>query len=412
MGAVVLAITGAEALYADMGHFGRRPIRRAWFALVFPALSLNYLGQAALILQAPGSASNAFFLLVPHAARMPMVVLATAATVIASQAVISGAFSMSQQSVRLGFLPALTVRHTSQREMGQIYVPAVNWGLFVAVVAIVLGFQSSGRLASAYGVAVSGTFVITTTLFLVVARWRWRWPVWSIALAAAVFLTLEVTLFAANLEKVRHGGWLPLAIAAAVFTVMTTWSRGRTIVAANRAREEGSLKGFVEHLRAMDPPLPRVPGTAVFLSTSQHATPLALRANVEHNRVLHARVVIVTTESANVPHVARRDRVTVDDLGYTDDDILHVTARFGFRDQPDIPDTLHLAQARGLECVLDFARLTYFLSGVSIRITPARGMRRWRKHLYVAIAQNAAGPAEYLGLPPERTITMGSQIPL
>jgi KUP system potassium uptake protein len=326
--------------------------------------------------------------------------------------VISGAFSVSRQSVRLGFLPRLTVRQTSQREIGQIYVPGVNWGLFIAVVAIVLGFGSSQRLGSAYGVAVSGTFVITTILFLTVARWRWRWPVWCVGLAAAAFLPVELTFFAANLGKIHTGGWLPLVIAIGVFTVMMTWNRGREIVTANRIREEGPLQGFVEEIHAQDPPLPRVPGTAVFPSPTKATTPLALRANVEHNHVLHARVVIISAESVNVPHVARRNRVQVDDLGYTDDNIVHVTARFGFQDQPNIPDTLRLAQARGLECDLDFERLSYFLSKITVTVTDAAGMQRWRKKLFVAIARNAASPVEYFGLPHERTVTMGSQIPL
>jgi KUP system potassium uptake protein len=412
MGAVVLVITGAEALYADMGHFGRRPIRRAWFGLVFPALTLNYLGQTALILHNPSTVENPFFLLMPHWARIPMVLLATVATVIASQAVISGAFSVSRQAAQLGFVPRLTVRHTSEKAIGQVYVPVINWGLFMAVVALVVGFGSSERLGSAYGVAVSGTFVITTVLFLTVARLRWRWPTWAIALAATVFLTVEVTFFAANLSKIHHGGWLPLVIAAAVFTVMTTWHRGRESVTANRSTEEGPLRSFVEELHAMDPPLPRVPGTAVFPSPSKDTTPLALRANVEHNHVLHDRVVIISGQSVNVPHVPRRERVTIDDLGYTDDNITHVTARFGFQDEPNLPDALRLASAKGLECDIDPERASYFVSRITIRVTDAPGMSRWRKKLFVAVARNAASPVSYFALPDERTITMSSQIPL
>jgi KUP system potassium uptake protein len=379
---------------------------------VFPALTLNYLGQTGLILHHPSTVENPFFLLLPHWARIPMVFLATAATVIASQAVISGAFSISRQSARLGFLPRLTVRHTSEHEVGQVYVPAVNWGLFIAVVGIVLGFRRSERLGSAYGVAVSGTFVITTVLFLTVARWRWRWPVWTVVLAAAVFLTAEVTFFAANLSKIHHGGWLPLVIGLGVFTVMTTWNRGREIVTANRTREEGLLQSFIEEIRAMDPPLVRVPGTAVFPSPSLNTTPLAMRATVEHINVLHSRAVIISAQSVNIPHVPRRERVTIDDLGYVDDNITHVTARFGFQDEPNIPDALRLAQAKGLECDLDLHGSTYFLSRINIKVTDAPGMSRWRKQLFVAVARNAASPVEYFGLPDERTITMGSQIPL
>src|SRR4051794_31700571 len=335
MGAVVLAITGAEALYADMGHFGPLPIRVAWFALAFPALTLNYLGQTALILRDPHAIGSPFFLLFPDWAGIPIVVLATAATVIASQAVISGAYSVSLQAVRLGFMPRLTIRHTSEHEMGQIYVPAVNMALFAAVVVLVLGFRSSERLAAAYGIAVSGTFLITTVLFLTVARRRWRWPPALIGLLALLFASLEFAFFAANLGKIHHGGWLPLVIAISVFTVMTTWHRGREIVTANRRAEEGSLQAFVDRLRVAEPPVLRVPGTAVFPSPSRDTTPLALRANVHYNHVLHDRAVIIMIESAKVPRVPRKDRITVDPLGYTDDNVVHIIARFGFQDEPN-----------------------------------------------------------------------------
>jgi KUP system potassium uptake protein len=412
MGAVVLTITGAEALYADMGHFGRRPIRCAWFGLVFPALTLNYLGQTALILHHPSTAESPFFLLLPHWARVPMVFLATAATVIASQAVISGAFSVSRQAVQLGFLPRLTVLHTSPHAIGQVYVPAVNWAMFAVVVGLVIGFGSAERLGAAYGVAVSGTFVITTILFLTVAWRRWRAPAWTIAAGAAVFLTVEATFLAANLTKIHDGGWLPLVIATGVFSVMTTWHRGREIVTANRVRKEGPLQCFIDELYELDPPLPRVPGTAVFLNPSHDTTPLAMRANVEHNHVLHHHVVIISAVSVDMPHVPRRERVTVDDLGYSDDNITRVTARFGFQDPPEIPDALRLAQSMTPELDWDFERPTYFLSHITIRVTAAPGMARWRKKLFVAIARNAASPVDYFGLPDERTITMGSQIPL
>jgi KUP system potassium uptake protein len=412
MGAVVLAITGAEALYADMGHFGRPPIRRAWFALVFPALTLDYLGQAGLILHDPTTVSSPFFLLLPHWARLPMVVLATVATVIASQAVISGAYSVSRQAVRLGFLPRLTVRQTSQQEIGQIYVPAINWALFVVVVALVLGFGSSQKLGSAYGIAVSGTFVITTILFLTVARRRWGWPRWAIAIGAVVFLTIEGTFFAANLSKVHHGGWLPLVVAGVVFTVMTTWNRGRGVVSANRTQEEGPLRAFVDELHERDPPLPRVPGTAVFPSASKETTPLALRANVEHNHVLHERVVIISAYYEPVPHVRRRERVSVDDLGYRDDNITHVTVRFGFHDDTSLPDALRLARAKGLECDIDLEAPTYFLSRIAIYDDGGDAMRRWRKRLFMALVRNASSPVEYFGLPDDRTISMTARVPI
>jgi KUP system potassium uptake protein len=412
MGAIVLVITGAEALYADMGHFGRAPIRRAWFMLVFPSLTLNYLGQAALILHHPGAIANPFFLLLPHWSRIPMVVVASVATVIASQAVISGAFSVTRQAIRLGFLPRLTVRHTSEQEIGQVYVPAVNWALLAAVIALVLGFGSSTRLASAYGVAVTGTFVITTMLFLMVARSLWNWPAWKAWLAGAIFLSAEIVFFTANLTKIVHGGWLPLAIAAGVSTILLTWQRGRVIVTANRTAEEGPLQLFIDALHDASPPVPRVPGTAVFPNPSIDTTPLALRANVEHNYVLHESVVIVSARPVGVPHVPESERVSIDDLGYTDDGIAHVTARFGFQDEPDLPQTLRLAQAKGLECELDLDHASYFLSRITIRPSDSPGLSRWRKALFVLLARNAANPAEYFGLPLERTITMGSTIKL
>lgn len=410
MGAIVLAITGAEALYADMGHFGRIPIRRAWFALVFPTLTLNYLGQAGLILHSPAAIANPFFLLVPTWGRIPMVVLATAATIIASQAVISGAFSVSRQAMQLGFLPRLTIRHTAEREAGQIYVPAVNWTLFVAVVVVTVGFGSAGRLATAYGVAVTGTFVINTILFLAVARALWHWPTWKLTLAGTVFLGVEVTFFAANLTKIVHGGWLPLTIALATFTVMTTWQRGREIVTANRIAKEGPLQEFVEHLHTAN--LPRVRGTAVFPHPSNETTPFALRANVEHNHVLHENVVIISAESENVPHVPPSERLRFDELGYRGDGIVHLSARFGFQDLPDLPQALQLACDTDPELAreLDLDGASYFLSRITIRATDAPGMSHWRKRLFLALARNAASPTEYFCLPDDRTVLMGTQV--
>jgi KUP system potassium uptake protein len=411
MGAVVLSITGAEALYADMGHFGRSPIRRAWFAVVFPALTLNYLGQGALILRDERSVSNPFFLLLPGWARLPMVVLATIATVIASQAVISGAFSVSRQAVRLGFLPYLRIRHTSPREIGQVYVPAVNWILYLGVLALMLGFRSSARLATAYGVAVTATFTITTILFLVVARVHWKWAVWKLVLAAVVIGGAEVTYFVANLTKVVHGGWLPLLIALSVFTIMQTWQRGREIVTERRNAKEGPLQEFVERLRVEK--VVRVPGTAVFLHPTKTTTPLALRANVEHNHVVHEHVVIVSAVSENVPHVVE-DRISVDDLGYRDDGIVHVTVRYGFQDDQDIPAALRKAAASAAtvstELDIDPDRASYFLSRVTLRLTRAPGMRMWRKRLFLGLANNASTPAEYFGLPESHTVVMGSQV--
>jgi KUP system potassium uptake protein len=413
LASVVLAVTGAEALYADMGHFGRSPIRRAWFLLVFPALTLNYLAQGSLILRSPKAVANPFFLLLPSWAQMPMVLLATVATVIASQSVISGAFSVTRQAVQLGFLPRLTIRQTSEREVGQIYVPAINLTLFIAVVAIVIGFGSSVALASAYGVAVTGTFILNTILFLAVARLLWHKPRRLIALGAVVFLIVELAFFAANLTKVAHGGWLPLAIAFAVFTVLTTWRKGRDIVTANRSREEGSLREFIDELDGRDFPVQRVPGTAVFLNANPHTTPLALRANVEHNHVLHERVIIVSIETERVPHVSSADRLVADHLGHPTDGITALTARFGFQDEPNIPATLRLAAQQDLlEATIDVDQASYFLSQITIVPADAPGLSSWRKRLFLTMAHNAANPAGYFGLPDARTVTMGERIDL
>jgi KUP system potassium uptake protein len=410
LGSIVLAVTGAEALFADMGHFGRPPIRRAWLGLVFPALILNYMGQGALILDTPSAIDNPFFLLIPHGLRIPMVLLATVATVIASQSMISGAFAVTRQAVQLGFLPRLTIRHTSDHEVGQVYVPALNWGLYVAVVAIVLGFETSARLASAYGIAVTGTFVLTTLLFSVIAVEKWKVSKRVVVPIATAMLVVDLTFFSANLTKVVHGGWLPLVIAVVVFTVLITWQRGRTIVTANRTEEEGPLRPFIEKLHAMDPPVHRVEGTAVFLNANLDTTPLALRANVEHNHTLHASTVILSIEFERIPHVPDAERIVIDDLGYADDGITHVTARFGFQDEPDVPTALRQAVGVGLEGAIDVDDASYFVSRITIRRTPAAGMRPWRKRLFITISRNAASPVDYFGLPGDRTVTMGSNI--
>jgi KUP system potassium uptake protein len=409
LGSVVLTITGAEALYADMGHFGRNPIRRAWFVLVFPALVLNYMGQGALILDSPRAIDNPFFLLFPHWARIPMVLAATAATVIASQAVISGAFSVTRQAVRLGFLPRLTIRHTSHAEIGQVYVPAVNWGIYVAVVALVVGFGSSAALAGAYGIAVTGTLAIDTLLFFVVVRHLWHKPPWLAATGCALFLMVDLTFFSANLTKVLHGGWFPLLIALVVFVVLTTWQRGREIVTANRTDEEGPLRAFIDEVRAMEPPVYRAPSTGIFLNANIETTPLALRANVEHNHTVHACVVIMSIETERVPHIPVDERVSIDDLGYRDDGITHVTARYGFMDKIDVPATLRRI-TDDLEGEVDLERASYFLSRISIVRTDDPGMAQWRKRLFVAIARNAANPVTLFGLPDDQTVVLSAHI--
>src|SRR5215217_1318600 len=357
LGAVVLTVTGAEALYADMGHFGRSAIRRAWFLAVFPALILNYMGQGAVILDDPKAVDNPFFLLFPGWAQIPMVVVATLAAVIASQAVISGAFSVTRQAIQLGFLPRLTVLHTS-REIGQVYVPFVNWAIFVAVAGLVVGFGSSDHLAAAYGIAVTGTLAIDTLLFFFVVRALWGKPKWLAVAGAAFFLTVDLTFFGANLPKVAHGGWFPLVIALIVFVVLKTWQRGREIVTRNRRELEGPLQGFVEEARRRSRHVYRPKHTAIYLNADSDTAPLALRANLEHNETVHASVLIVSIKTLTVPHVQAAKRVKVDDLGYTDDGICHVTLRYGFQDDIDVPGDLHAVRGE-LEGKVDLEEASY-----------------------------------------------------
>jgi KUP system potassium uptake protein len=411
MGAVVLAITGAEALYADLGHFGPSPIRRSWFLIVFPALTISYLAQGALIVADPSARANPFFLLVPSWAQIPMVIMATAATVIASQAVISGAFSVSKQAVRLGFLPHLQIRHTSSTASGQVYVPAVNGILFIAVLAVTFAFGSSTRLATAYGIAVTGTFLITTTLFLVIAKLSWRWPTWRLVVMGIVFGGIEITFFAANLTKVPQGGWLTLLIAAVIFTIMTTWQRGREIVTERRIELEGRLEDFVDTLHSE--PLPRVSGTAVFPHPTERTTPLALRVGVDRFRVLHERVVIICGRTTDVPHLPWSQRLTIEHIGDPEEGIIHVAAEFGFQDRTDFPEVLRRlsrGDAPPIGGVVDSDDATYFLSGITLMRSRRPGMSTWRKCLFIVMARNAASQAEAFHLPLDRTIVAGAEI--
>jgi KUP system potassium uptake protein len=407
LGGVVLTVTGAEALYADMGHFGRPPIRRAWLFLVFPALVLNYMGQGALLIEQPGGAANPFYMLMPHWARVPAIFLATAATVIASQAVISGAFSVTRQAVTLGYLPRLRILHTSTQE-GQIYVPFVNWTLLAAVVVLVLAFERSSKLASAYGIAVTGTITITTLLFFVV--WHTRTPRPWVVAAAAFFLAIDVSFFLANLDKIVSGGWLPIVVAAIVCTVLFTWQRGRRIVTDKREELEGPLQAFVRKLHGDEPKVVRVPGTAVFLNRDERTTPLAMRAGVEHVHALHEHVVVLSIETRPVPHVPPEERLKISDLGFRDDGISHVTATFGFQDTPNVTDVLRQAEDAGLECPLEVEEASYFLSKIELLPTGEPGMTMWRKRLFVATAHLAADPVEYFVLPRDRAVLVGSHL--
>ncbi len=410
--AVVLAVTGAEALYADMGHFGRGPVRRAWLLVVFPACILNYLGQGALILGHPASISNPFFLLAPGWARLPMVFLATVATVIASQAVISGAFSVAHQAGRLGYLPRLRIHYTSEQMMGQIYIPWINWLLLVSVLTLVLAFRSSAALAYAYGTAVTGTITITTLLFFYYARHQWRAPIWIVLAGGGILLVIDLLFFAANLTKLTHGAWLPLLIGITAFTILTTWQRGRELVTLERVREEGPLPEFINRLHAMKPPLHRVPGTAIFLNRGKATAPLALRANVEHNEILHEEVLILSIETMPAPHIPDAERLQIDDLGYKDDRIIHVTARFGYMDQTNVPGLLPLIRDADIESALPDDKLSYFVSRIELVQGHAPGMSRWRKRLFIATSRITADAAEYFRLPRERTVIMGSRIEL
>lgn len=411
LAAVVLSVTGAEALYADMGHFGRVSIVWAWAGLVLPALVLCYLGQGALLLGSESAISAPFFLLIPEWARIPMVVLATAATVIASQAVITGAYSVASQAAQLGYLPRLRIAHTSASSIGQIYVPWVNGLLTVTVLTLVFAFRSSAALAYAYGVAVTGTITITTLLFFYLARIRWKTPLWIVLAGGAALLTVDLMFLGANLTKLAHGAWLPLLIAIIAFTVMTTWQRGSKVVTQAREIAEGPLQEFVDRLAADRGSPVRIPGTAVFLNRGSQTTPLALRANVEHNHVLHEHVVIMSLDTEPVPRVADDERVVVDDLGYTDDGIIHVSAKFGYMERPDVPAALHLVERLPMtEGPIRVDEATYYVSKLELCSGSTGTMAPWRKRLFIATTHIAADAAAYFGLPLNRTVIIGSRI--
>jgi KUP system potassium uptake protein len=405
LGAVVLAVTGAEALYADMGHFGKGPVRIAWFSLVGPALVLNYFGQGAVLIADPEAVRNPFYLLLPEWALYPMVALATAATVIASQAVISGAYSLTKQAVQLGFLPRMTIVQTSARQIGQIYLPGINWLLCVAVVAAVIGFGSSSRLAGAYGVAVTGTMLVDTLLTFFVIRFGWRYPLWLCIFATGFFLVIDVAFFSATLTKVNDGGWFPLAIGAVVFLIMTTWRRGREVLFERLSESSVPLQPFLKSLFA-DPPS-RVPGTAVFLTATPDATPHALLHNLNHNKVLHERVVFLTVETHDVPWVPFEDRVECHRLGHG---CWRVTVRYGFMNRPDVVRALDMCGALGLE--FDMMQTSFFLSRQQVVPTAAgpSAMALWRERMFAAMARNAANVTDYFNIPTNRVIELGTKV--
>jgi KUP system potassium uptake protein len=405
LGSVFLVVTGGEALYADMGHFGKRPIRLAWFALVLPALLVNYFGQGALLLSDASAAQQPFFLLAPRWALLPLLALATAAAIIASQALISGAFSLTRQAVQLGYCPRLFIDHTSADEMGQVYVPQVNWALMVSTIAIVIGFGSSTGLAAAYGIAVTLTMVITVLLLHVVITERWRWPLPVAFLVTGVFLPIDLAFFGANVVKIAHGGWLPLVIGLLLFTLMTTWKTGRRILATRLASRATPLAEFLPSVLAANPV--RVPGTAVFMSGHAQATPVALVHNLRYNKVLHRHVVILTVTTEPSPHVQDDRCREIRRLG---DGVWQLTVRYGFMEDPDVPAALQSASDEGLS--IDDKDIAYFLGRETLVVTREPGMAQWREWLFVLMTRNAAGPTTYFRLPPHQVVELGVQVEL
>jgi KUP system potassium uptake protein len=410
LGAVVLVLTGGEALYADMGHFGRRPIRVAWLAVAMPALLLNYFGQGAILLHDPAAAQNPFYLLAPSWALYPLIAIATAAAIVASQALISGAYSLTRQAVQLGYAPRVTIRHTSQTEIGQIYVPEVNWLIGSACIALVLGFKSSSNLAAAYGIAVTGTMTITTLLFHRVARDLWKWPrLWAWPLTI-LFLFVDLSFFSANVVKFADGGWFPIATAAAIFAGMSTWKRGR-LALAEQLRDAGlPLQMFLDDIGRKKPQ--RVPGTAVFMTSNQNAAPPVLLHHLKHNKILHERVVLVSIQGEEIPNVPEAERVTSRELS---SGFYQVIARYGFMETPDVAKLLLSLPQRpppNVPIVLRPMETTYYLGRETLLPTGPAKLSRWRKRLFIIMARNAVTASAFFGLPPNRVVEMGAQIQL
>jgi KUP system potassium uptake protein len=406
LGSVFLVVTGGEALYADLGHFGAKPIRFAWFRLVLPALLLNYFGQGALLMRSPDAIENPFYRMAPAWALYPLIAIATAAAVIASQAVISGTFSLTRQAVQLGFLPRIGIDHTSESAIGQIYIPAVNWTLMIAAIGLVVGFGDSGSLAAAYGVAVTTDMVFTTVLFAFVARSLWGWKPWTVGLLSAGFLTVDLAFWGANIVKVPDGGWYALLVAAVVFTLMTTWKRGRQILSERLATGTLPIELFLRDI-ASHPPI-RVPGTAIFMVGNPHGTPPALLHNLKHNKVLHERVVFLTVATRDVPHVSEDERVEVEELG---EGLYRVAASYGFAEDPDVPAVLERCGRDGL--TFRTMETSFFLGRETlIPSKQARGMAVWREALFAVMSRNAQRATAYFRIPPNRVVELGAQIEL
>jgi KUP system potassium uptake protein len=403
LGAIVLAFTGAEALYADMGHFGRKPIRLAWFAVAFPALALNYLGQGGLLLARPAAITNPFFQQLGSWSIYPLVALSTIATVIASQATISGTFSMTKEAIALGFLPRMRVVHTSEREIGQIYLPVINWLQLIAVLLAVVGFGSSDALASAYGIAVTATMLATTILTYFVIRYRWRMNLLLCLGATGFFLVIDVAFFSANALKILHGGWFPLLLGVLLFTLMLTWRRGRQHVFDNLQKHAIPLDAFLESLFIAPPT--RVPGTAIFLRGESDGVPHAMLHNLSHNKVVHERIVFLTVHITDEPRVEPRSQVRITGLGHG---CHQVDVRFGFKDEPDIPAVMDLCAHHGLP--FDMMQTSFFVARQTVISTPGGGMAPWREHLFVTMQRNARDAADYYRIPTNRVIELGTQV--
>ena len=403
LGTVVLVITGGESLYVDLGHFGRRPIRLVWFTIVLPALLLNYFGQGALLIADPATATNPFYLLAPQWMLYPMVILATCATVIASQAVISGAFSVTMQAVQLGLIPRLKIDHTSSTEFGQIYIPAINWALMVACILLVIGFRTSSNLAAAYGIAVISTMTITSIMFSVVARERWGWSLLLALPLTAFFLVIDLAFFGANIVKVPHGGWFPIVVAVVIFTVITTWKKGRRVLAERIQERSQPFEEFLQQIASHT--FPRVPGTAIFMNSNITITPPALLHNIKHNKVLHERVVLLTVKTKQVPHVLPEERVELETL---DRGISRITVNYGFMEDPHIPEVLENINQPGW--VFNPADTTYFVGRETVLATKHPGMALWREKLFAMMSRNATSATAYFCLPPNQVVEMGSQV--
>ena len=405
LGSVFLVVTGGEALYADMGHFGRRPIRLAWFALVMPALILNYLGQGAMLIHHPETAQSPFYLLAPRWALYPLVILATMAAIIASQALISGAYSLTRQAIQLGYSPRLEIAYTSPHQQGQIYMPQVNWLLMICTVGLVVGFRSSSALAAAYGIAVTSTMVITTLLAYLVARRSWGVPRSIAGSLAAFFLFVELGFFAANVIKIPQGGWFPLVVGAFLYLLLSTWKKGRALLAVRLREKMYPFERFLQDIAAVPPH--RVPGTAVFMTGNLIGTPATLLHNLEHNHVLHERVILLTVVTNDVPHVPETERIEVDPLGHG---FYRYTVHYGFMEEPDVPGVLAAGPDQGLPIAVEHT--TFFLGVETLLSTEREGMQRWRERLFALMSRNAVRATTFFRIPPERVVELGMQIEL